>query len=101
MNGPVVLIKVFSVLRGKEDEFVAWWKAVSAAWKKHPSFLDARLHHSLNPDDRFPFINVAHWESPEAVRQASETVSTLPIQRRLAELGVQMTPALYTVEVEY
>jgi heme oxygenase (mycobilin-producing) len=101
MNPPVVLINVFSVPRGKEDEFVAWWKEVSEGMKKQPGFLDARLHRSLKPDDRFQFINVAHWASPEAHRKARETVSTPPVKLRLAELGVEMTPALYTVEVEY
>jgi heme-degrading monooxygenase HmoA len=100
MNHPVVLINVFSVPRGKEDEFVAWWKEVSEEWKKQPSFVDARLHRSLNPDARFPFINGAHWESPDALRKSRENVSALPIQRRLAELGAEMTPGPYMVEVE-
>jgi quinol monooxygenase YgiN len=67
MSSPVVLINVFEVPAGTESDFIEWWKRSSEAMKKEPGFIDARLHRSRKPDARFRFINVAHWETEEAL----------------------------------
>jgi heme oxygenase (mycobilin-producing) len=35
----VTLINVFSVHKGKEDEFVRWWEDVKAGITKQPGFI--------------------------------------------------------------
>lgn len=67
MPSPVVLINVFEVPVGTENEFVEWWKHCSEALKKEPGFIDARLHRNLKTEAHFQFINVAHWETAESL----------------------------------
>lgn len=97
MASPVVLINVFEVTPGMEDDFIEWWKHHSEILEKEPGFLHARLHRSQNPDSRFQFINVAHWETAESLNQARQKNADV-LHRTPSAKG---TPALYAVEVEY
>ena len=97
---PVTLINVFSVPQGKEDEFVKWWEAVKANITKQPGFISGKFHKSTKPDSRFNFINVAQWESEEIYWNAYEK-SAAPMKAKLQQMGVEMTPALYTIALEY
>ncbi len=63
----VTLINLFGVLAGSENEFVEWWEKSSALLTQEPGFIDATLHRSIQPDTNYQFINVAHWESTEAL----------------------------------
>lgn len=65
MPSPIVLINLFEVSAGREEEFIAWWKRCSDILQKEPGFVDAELHQNLTPGARFQFINIAHWESKE------------------------------------
>jgi heme-degrading monooxygenase HmoA len=97
MESPVVLINVFSVPKGGEEEFIKMWTEALEFMKNEPGFIDAKLHRSLDPDARFQFINVAHWESPQAWKAAFS-------KPELQELGLlvpfEQNPALYRVEVQ-
>jgi len=70
MQSPTVLINVFEVPANTESEFVAWWKKSSEVLKKEPGFIEAKLHRSLQSGARFQFINVAYWETEEALNLA-------------------------------
>ncbi len=63
--GKVILINPFEVLRGKEDECVAFWERVAEYMRRQPGFISTRLHRAVAPGARFPLINVAEWESAE------------------------------------
>jgi heme-degrading monooxygenase HmoA len=63
-----------------------------------PGFLDTTLHRSLVPDARFQFINIAHWESVEAWQAAFAKHAP---NAMLIQAGLDATPALYRVVVEY
>lgn len=97
MTAPVVLINVFEVTAGMEDDFIEWWKHHSEILKQEPGFLDAKLHRSQNPDTRFQFINVAHWETAASLNRARKKNEDV-LQRTSSAKG---TPALYEVEIEY
>jgi len=97
MKSPVVLINVFAVPEGKEDEFLKAWHATAEGMKNQPGFISTKLHRSLKPDARFEFINVALWESSEAYLAA--TSHNEPREKQLSWL--EANPALYTVEAEY
>ena len=97
---PVTLINVFSVPVGKEDEFVTWWHDVKANITKRPGFISGKFHKSLKPESRYNFINIALWESEELYWKAYEQ-SAAPMKGKLDQLGIEMTPALYTVAFEY
>ncbi|MES4784958.1 MAG: hypothetical protein C4294_03165, partial [Nitrospiraceae bacterium] len=94
MSSPVVLINVFSVPQGKEEEFYRWWIGVKENITKEPGFVSGELHRSLKPDARFNFINVAQWQDADRYWKAYEK-SVTPMKAKLTELGMEMTPALF------
>jgi heme-degrading monooxygenase HmoA len=97
---PVTLINVFTVPTSKQDDFVKWWEEVKADITKQPGFISGKFHRSIKPDSRFNFINIAIWENEEIYWKAYER-SVTPMKAKLAQLGVEMTPALYHVAFEY
>ena len=50
---PVTLINVFTVHKGKEEEFVKWWEDIRADITKRPGFISGKFYRSLKPDSRF------------------------------------------------
>jgi heme-degrading monooxygenase HmoA len=96
----VTLINVFSVPKGKEDDFVKWWEDVKATITAQQGFMRGRFHRSIKPESRFNFINVAVWENEEVYWKAYEK-SVMPMKAKLQQWGVEMTPALYSVALEY
>lgn len=97
MPSPVVLINVFEVPAGTENEFIAWWKRCSEALKQETGFIDAKLHRNLKAGGRFQFVNVAHWETEESL-----TIARIKNQEILQSLTVgKGNPALCEVAVEY
>ena len=96
----VTLINVFTVPRGKEAEFVDWWKRVKENITRQPGFISGKLHKSLKPDSRYNFINVALWDNEEIYWKVYEK-SVEPMKTALQNMGVEMTPALFHVAFEY
>ena len=96
----VTLINLFSVPKGKEDEFVRLWEAIKVDITKQPGFISGKFHMSLKPDSRFNFINVALWENEEGYWKAFEK-SAAPMKGKLHQMGVEMPPALFNVIFEY
>jgi heme-degrading monooxygenase HmoA len=98
MSSPIVLINLFEVSAGREDEFVAWWKQCSDLLQKEPGFVDAELHQNLMPGARFQFINIAHWESREYLDQAR--AAHADALRLAREIG-KGNPAIYKGILRY
>lgn len=97
MATPVVLINVFEVPVGTEQAFLEWWRKSSEALRHEPGFIDARLHQSRDRHARFQFINVAHWDTEEALNQARARHRDI-----LGSLAAgKGTPALYEVAAAY
>ena len=96
----VTLINVFSVPKSKEDEFVQWWQDVKVHITAQPGFISGKFHRSIKPDSRYNFINVAIWDNEEVYWKAYEK-SVTPMKSKLAQLEVEMVPALYNVAFEY
>ena len=97
---PVTLINVFSVPKGKEDEFVKWWQDVKANITKQQGFISGKFHKSIKPESKFNFINVAIWENEDLYWKAYEK-SAAPMKSKLENMGAEMAPALYNVAFEY
>lgn len=97
MSSPVVLINVFTVPQGKEDEFIKIWNETGQLLKNAPGFIGAKLHRSIHPNAHFQFVNVAHWESTEAYQTA---ISKQPPQEKQVS-WLEANPALYVVEAEH
>lgn len=96
----VTLINVFTVPKGKESEFVKWWQDVKENITAQQGFISGKFHQSIKPESRYNFINVAVWENEDVYWKAYEKTAT-PMKAKLEQLGVEMVPALYTVEFEY
>jgi heme-degrading monooxygenase HmoA len=96
----VTLINVFSVPKGKEDEFTRVWEDIKRDITKQPGFIGGKFHKSIKPDSRFNFINVALWQDEEGYWKAFEK-SAAPMKAKLQQMGVEMTPALFNVIFEY
>jgi heme-degrading monooxygenase HmoA len=88
---------MFEVSSGFEQEFVEWWKQCTEVLRKEPGFIDAQLHRSVHSENRFAFINVAHWETSESLESACSKNHDV-----LHALSVgKGYPALYRVELSY
>ena len=91
----MILINVFEVPAGADDEFVSAWEAARDHLETQPGYVDTALHRALSPDADFRYVNVARWESPghfEAARQSPEF-------RESAKglVGFASHPALYEI----
>lgn len=98
MNTPVVLINLFLVLQGKEEEFAKMWTEALDLIKNEPGFIDANLYRSLDPNARFQFINVAHWEHQEAWQAAFDKLQP---QELTKQVPFEQIPTLYEVAVHF
>ncbi len=74
------------------------WAEVLDFIKNEPGFIDANLHRSLDPNARFQFINVAHWENQEAWQAAFDK---LQAQELTKQVPFEQIPALYEVAVHF
>jgi len=61
---------------------------------KQPGFIGGKSHKSINPDNRFNFINAALCQNEEGYWKAFEK-SAAPMKAKLQQMGVEMTPALF------
>jgi heme oxygenase (mycobilin-producing) len=99
MNNPVVAVNVYSVPKGKEEEFLTWWYEMKETLTGAPGFISGRLHRSLNADARFNFINVVEWENSN-YSQAYE--NSMPLMKsQLARFGGEATPELFWIASQY
>ncbi len=103
-HSPVTLINIFEVPTEHVNKFIAQWRERAALMTTQPGFLDSRLHRALSTRTRFQLVNVAHWES----RQAMEVGTADPeFQERLRavtanpQVPVTAHPGLYQVVVEF
>ncbi|WP_026257898.1 antibiotic biosynthesis monooxygenase family protein [Actinopolymorpha alba] len=100
-NPPITLINVFEVPANHVDAFIEQWRERAALMATKPGFLDARLHRALSSQTRFQLVNVAHWESPEAM-QAAAADPEFERRARTAtdDPAISANAALYEVAVE-
>lgn len=81
----VTFINVFEIAPDELDTFLAGWRERAEFMSTQPGFRSFRLHRALSPDSRFQLINVAEWESAEALQAATaqptfQKVSAAPSQ---------------------
>ena len=58
----VVLIHVFEVPEGKDEEFLAGWEQGKAIMEQQPGYVSTALYRSLDPTAKFRYVNMAVWE---------------------------------------
>jgi heme-degrading monooxygenase HmoA len=64
----VEFVNCFEVPAGREEEFFELWKQVNAYMVVKPGYVSHQLLRSLGPDARFRFVNLAKWDSVQALR---------------------------------
>ena len=89
----VTLINIFEVPAGDETEFIAAWEKTRDYLKTFPAHIETALHQSLH-DDRFRFVNIAHWASEDEFNAA---VGSQGFQEAVSEMRWPFYPALYQV----
>ena len=70
-TGSVTLINVFEIEPDKLESFLAGWCERATLMSKQPGFRSLRFHRALSPDFRFQLVNVAEWETADALHAAT------------------------------
>ena len=70
-TGPITLINVFEIRHDDVEPFLRESRERAEFLGRQPGFRSLRLHRALNPDSRFQLVNVAEWDSAEALQAAT------------------------------
>ncbi|MFD8492919.1 antibiotic biosynthesis monooxygenase family protein [Amycolatopsis sp. NPDC059657] len=96
----VTFINVIELPAAEVDAFIVQWRERAMLTTTTPGFRDFRLHRAKLSDARFQLINVAHWDSEEAYRDAIADPAFRAAMRGVPGF-VSASPALYDVVVEH
>lgn len=93
--GKVVLINRFDVPAGRDQEFLSLWVEVNRFMRTQPGYLEHRLHRAVADSASGRYVNVATWESTEALRAAHQTERFQFLTSQPAFRDFPSSPALY------
>jgi heme-degrading monooxygenase HmoA len=79
VDGPIVLINVFTIDPASEDAFIKTWSQDADFMKTQPGYISTQLHKGIGGSTTY--LNYAIWESVEAFRNA---FTNPEFQRRIA-----------------
>jgi heme-degrading monooxygenase HmoA len=79
VDGPIVLINVFTIDPADEDAFIKAWSQDADFMKTQPGYISTQLHKGIGGSTTY--INYAIWGSVEAFRNA---FTNPEFQRRIA-----------------
>jgi heme-degrading monooxygenase HmoA len=99
----VTLINLFEVPADQVDEFIAGWHERAEFMRTQPGFQEYRFYRTLSADSRFQLINIARWDSQQALRAATATPqfqAELQALNNNPDLNVTPHPGLYRVVLE-
>jgi heme oxygenase (mycobilin-producing) len=98
---PITLINVFEIRPDDVEQFMREWQERAQFLGRQPGFRSLRLHRALNPDSRFQLVNVAEWDSAEALQTATaQDFFQQSTQRSMQDFDVTAHPAIYRVVIE-
>jgi heme-degrading monooxygenase HmoA len=98
---PITLINVFEIRADDVDLFLQDWQQRADFLGRQPGFRSLRLHRAVNVDSRFQLVNVAEWDSAEALQAATaQDFFQQSAQRSVQEFAVTAHPAVYRVVIE-
>jgi heme oxygenase (mycobilin-producing) len=100
-TGPITLVNLFEIEPANLEAFLVGWRERAALMSKQPGFRYLQLLRALSPDSRFQLVNVAEWESADALRAATACEDFQASARRaVEEAGVTAHPGIYRVAFE-
>jgi heme oxygenase (mycobilin-producing) len=95
-SGPVTLINVFEVDTAHVEQFLASWRERAEFMSRQPGFRSFRIHQALSPGARFQLVNVAEWDSTDALGAATSRDEFQSSARESVEkFGVTAYPGIY------
>jgi heme-degrading monooxygenase HmoA len=104
----ITTIVHFTVPAENADRFLAFWQGVIRdEMKRRPGLVDGVLHRSIDADGPYQFINVARWQSAEALESGlRETAQALrqegvDLAAVMRDLGVTISQHNYVEESRY
>ena len=105
---PITTIVHFEVPADNIDRFLALWQeTINGEMTKQPGLIEGIFHRGIDPDGPYQFINVARWQSPEALeaglRATAEALQRggIEVAGSLRNLGVKVSQNNYVEEVRY
>src|SRR5450432_2994172 len=92
----ITTIVLFSLPKEKMDGLLAIWKKIRDIMLKQPGALDGVFHRTIDDESAFQFVNVARWESAEALanalkRGAEEGSDLWALNQELRRLGAKVS----------
>ena len=100
-EGPITLINVFEIHARDVESFMEGWRERAEFMSTQPGFRSFRLHRALSPDSRFQLVNVAEWDSADALRAATADERFQNSARdSMGKFEVTAHPAVYRVAFE-
>jgi len=92
-SGPVVLINRFNVAPGDTELLLHAWADDAAFMKQQPGYISTQLHRGITGSTTF--INIAVWESAQALAQA---LTSPEFQARIARYPVSAVASPHLFE---
>jgi heme-degrading monooxygenase HmoA len=103
VSEPVTLINAFTVPPEESERFLHRWKDNARIMAGQPGFVRARMYRSVVDDAELRFVNVAEWNSAQALDEARANPEFRASVQRLMEdpdLHVIPRPATYQIALE-
>jgi hypothetical protein len=102
----ITTIVHFSLPKENMDELLVVWKKSRDIMLKQPGALDGVFYRTIDAESAFQFVNVARWESAEALANAlksgTEEGSDLWASiQELRRLGARVSQNNYVEDVKY
>lgn len=104
----ITTIVHFEVPDDNIDKFLSFWQKTREAMVKQPGIISGVFHRGIDPEAAFQFINVARWQSAEALEaglQATEEELRrkygIEVAGTLKDLGAKVIQNNYVEEVDY
>ncbi|WP_078289557.1 antibiotic biosynthesis monooxygenase family protein [Mycobacterium sp. D16R24] len=101
MSEPIVFINVFEVDPERVDAFLAGWRKRAEFMTEQPGFQSFRMHRAVVRGARFQLVNIATWDSIDALTAATSSDRFQAMVREAAaEFDAIAYPAVYEVALE-
>jgi deazaflavin-dependent oxidoreductase (nitroreductase family) len=100
-TGAVTLINAFEIEPDKLESFLKGWRERATFMSTQPGFRSLRLHRALSPDARFQLVNVAEWDTADALHAATAHAKfKASTSQVLSEFGEIAHPGVYRVDFD-
>jgi Antibiotic biosynthesis monooxygenase len=102
----ITTIVHFSLPKENMDELLVIWKKIRDIMLNQPGGLDGVFYRTIDDDSAFQFVNVARWESAEALANAlkrgqEEGSDLWTLNQELGRLAPRVSQNNYVPEVKY